>query len=309
MNGVEVSVVMSVFNGAQTLAGTLASILDQQGCLFEFIVVNDGSTDATPAILDAWATRDSRLRVIHQSKNTGLTASLVRGCAQAQGEFIARQDCGDVSLSGRLERQCRFLRNHAEAVMVACAVRFVGPGHEPLFVTSSIGNDLHEGLSVLDAGRIKGPPHHGGTMFTRSAYLRAGAYRPFFTVAQDIDLWLRLRELGPCFGEAEIGYEARLESGSISARRRADQFRFAALAVECAKRRMQGLDDNALVFAPAPLPTRAARHNERVERAKFLYFIASCLRRTDPAAAKHYYWKAFREHPLLAKSLLRFLVG
>lgn len=308
MNAVDVSVVMSVFNGADTLEATLDSVLGQQGCRFEFIVVDDGSSDATAQILDARAAREPRLRVLHQA-NTGLTRALERGCAQAQGEFIARQDCGDLSLPGRLERQCRYLRTHPEAAMVACAVRFVAPAGEPLFVTAREGMALHDGLTVLDMQRIKGPPHHGGTMFRRDSYLQAGGYRPVFKVAQDIDLWLRLSALGHCVGQSELGYEARMEAGSISARRRSEQIRFAQLAVECARRRRQGLDDRELLEAPGSPSAVARPRNEKLEHAKFLYFIGSCLRRTDPAAARRYYWQAFRAHPLLVKSLVRLALG
>ncbi len=86
----EVSVVMSVYNGAGSLPATLQSVLSQEGCHFEFIVVNDGSSDASGRILDEWSARDARLRVIHQA-NTGLTRALIRGCSEARGEFIARQ--------------------------------------------------------------------------------------------------------------------------------------------------------------------------------------------------------------------------
>ena len=92
---------MSVYNGASNLAATMDSILSQEGVEFEFIVVNDGSTDATGEILDDYARRDNRVRVIHQ-ENTGLTRALIRGCAAASGEFIARQDAGDVSLRGKI---------------------------------------------------------------------------------------------------------------------------------------------------------------------------------------------------------------
>lgn len=308
MNGIDVSVVMSVFNGADTLEAALDSVLGQQGCRFEFIVVDDGSSDATAQILDTRAAHDPRLRVLHQA-NTGLTRALERGCAEAQGEFIARQDCGDLSLPGRLKRQCRYLQTHPEAAMVACAVRFVAPAGEPLFVTAREGMALHDGLTVLDVQRIKGPPHHGGTMFRRDSYLKAGGYRPVFKVAQDIDLWLRLSEHGQCVGQSDLGYEAHMEAGSISARRRTEQLQFARLAIECARLRKQGLADRDLIEAQSNQSIVAPARNEKLEHAKFLYFIGSCLRRTDPAAARRYYWQAFRAHPLLVKSLVRLALG
>jgi len=85
---------MSVYNGGTALAATLDSVLAQEGVAFEFIVVDDGSTDGSGALLDDHAQRDERLRVIHQD-NRGLTRALIRGCAAARGPFIARQDAGD----------------------------------------------------------------------------------------------------------------------------------------------------------------------------------------------------------------------
>ena len=70
---------MSVYNGASNLAATMNSILSQEGVSFEFIVVNDGSTDKTGEILDDFARRDSRVRIIHQ-ENYGLTRALINGC-------------------------------------------------------------------------------------------------------------------------------------------------------------------------------------------------------------------------------------
>src|SRR5262249_54753964 len=80
----EVSVVMSVYNGASHLATTLDSILSQEGVELEFIVVNDGSSDKTGQILNDYARRDSRMHIIHQ-ENTGLTHALIRGCNVARG--------------------------------------------------------------------------------------------------------------------------------------------------------------------------------------------------------------------------------
>ena len=199
----QVSVVMSVYNGAGHLAETLDSVLSQQDCDFEFIVVDDGSSDNTATILDEYASRDTRLCVIHQ-ENTGLTRALIRGCAEARGEFIARQDAGDISLPGRLKLQSDFLQKHPEAVMTGCAVQFTGPLHEPLYTASKPMLQLDAGFRILDIAHLSGPPHHGATMFRRDAYQKAGGYRAAFVVAQDIDLWLRLSEQGQCLGMAEV---------------------------------------------------------------------------------------------------------
>jgi glycosyltransferase involved in cell wall biosynthesis len=303
-----VSVVMGVYNGGAPLEATLLSVLAQESCDFEFIVVNDGSTDTSKDVLDDWSSRDPRLHVIHQ-RNLGLTQALIAGCKKASGEFIARQDCGDVSLPGRLARQSRYLTEHPEAVLIACAVRFLGPGSEPLFEIARPGKQLLDGLSTLEINQVKGPPHHGGTMFRRASYVKAGGYRAAFPVAQDLDLWLRLRELGDCVGETLVGYEALLEPGSISAGRRNEQLQLAALAIESAKRRASGLNDEDLFDLARPGAQRRSQSNPRLERARFFYFIGSCLRRTDPLAARSYFLRSFREHPLLLKSALRYFIG
>jgi glycosyltransferase involved in cell wall biosynthesis len=309
MSEVDVSIVMGVYNGMATLEETLRSILGQQGdARLEVIVVDDGSTDGSGELLDAWARGDPRLCVIHQA-NAGLTRALIRGCGQARGEFIARHDCGDTSLPGRIDRQWQLLRSHPQAMLTACAVEFIGPAGEPLFTTSRPGESLHEGLGVLDAGRVQGPPHHGATMFRRAAYEQAGGYRAFFSVAQDIDLWLRLRELGQCIGDAQAGYRARIEAGSISSLRREDQFRMAHVAIQCAIERRAGRGDAACLAARPAAPVAAPRRDVRAEKAKFLYFVGSCLARTNPDAARRYFWQAFRARPLMLKSLLRVALG
>ena len=85
------SVVMSVYNGGNTLKQTIDSILSQKGVKLEFIIINDGSTDATNDVLGECAAKDDRLKIIHQ-KNKGLTQSLILGCKKANGEYIARQE-------------------------------------------------------------------------------------------------------------------------------------------------------------------------------------------------------------------------
>ena len=151
----EVSVVMSVYNGASTLPATMDSILSQEDVELEFIVVNDGSTDGTGEILEAYARRDSRVRVIHQ-ENTGLTRALIRGCAAASGEFIARQDAGDVSRAGRLATQANVLRTNPNVVMTSCGTQFVGPGGEFLYEVCQFGDELHRGLQCIDLHRCMG---------------------------------------------------------------------------------------------------------------------------------------------------------
>lgn len=300
----QVSVVMSVYNGADHLAETLDSVLSQQDCDFEFIVIDDGSTDASAQILEEYAARNPCLRVVHQ-ENTGLTRALIRGCELARGEFIARQDVGDVSLPGRLASQLALIRSQPQAVMVCCAVQVLGPKGEVLSINSQPGLALDSSLRQMDPALVRGPPHHGATMFRHDAYLQSGGYRAPFVVAQDLDLWLRLTEFGQCIGLDHVFYHAPLTDGSISSRRRGDQVRLTRLALESKRVRLAGGDDGPLLAA-SRLGNRTKERIARCERARFHYFVGSCLRAQSPAIARDYFWQAVRDNPLHVKALIRW---
>ena len=298
----EVSVVMAVYNGAANLVQTLDSVMGQEDCSLEFIVVNDGSTDDSAGTLERYAARDSRLRVIHQ-ENAGLTRSLIRGCAVARGEFIARQDADDISMPSRLKEQSDFLRAHPGAVLVASGVRFVAPGGEWIFdVAPPAKVEIDLGRNTLEL------PPLVATCFRRDAYLSVGGFRPEFAVAQDSDLWLRLLEIGSCHGLDRIHYQATMTLGGISSRRRNEQLRLAALALECARLRKTGQNDAAPLASYVPCPKRKGTAGPR-EHAAFHYFIGSCLRGHDPVAAKRYFDLALRDNPLHFKALVRRLLA
>ena len=131
-----VSVVMSAYNGAATLRGSVQSVLSQEGVDFEFIIVDDGSTDASPAILEQLSRADRRIRIIRQ-ENLGLTRALIHGCAEARGRFIARQDCDDLSLPGKLKKQLQAIEGRTDVALVSCGTRFVGPNGELLYEIST----------------------------------------------------------------------------------------------------------------------------------------------------------------------------
>ena len=290
----EVSVVMSVYNGAPSLAVTMESILSQQGVNLEFIVVNDGSTDRTGDILDDYARRDGRVCVIHQ-KNTGLTQALICGCAAASGEFIARQDAGDVSLAGRLATQVDVFRNNPRVVMTSCGSRFIGPGGEVLQEIYQTGEELNRGLQRLEIESVRSVSHHSSVVFRRKSYEMVGGYRPQFSVAQDLDLWMRLSEVGVCWATPDVLCEVHLSRNSISATRRAEQVRTARAIVKCAAARRSGRDDAKLVARWAS--QSRSRHfffwpPERLQDARFYYFIGSLLRHRQPEQARLYFWRA-----------------
>lgn len=294
-----ISVVMPVYNGERGLAATLDSILSQSLKDFELIVVDDGSTDATPEILGRC--RDRRLRVLTQ-ENRGLTRALIRGCEEARGGVIARHDCGDRSQPDRLARQLAILDAEPDVVLVSCHTRYEAPGGETLYIAAGDGETVQQSLLHDGPDSIRGLSHHGSAMFRRDTYLRAGGYRPQFRVAQDLDLWLRMAPIGRIAFVPEVLYEATMDATAISARNRLEQLDAARIALQL----RDGGDPATLLEQAAAVRTPAPRSTRRAEADTF-YFFASCLRNQGDPHWTRYAGTAIRRNPLLLRAWLLFV--
>ncbi len=303
----EVSVVMSVYNGAKYLRASVASVLAQEGVDLEFIIVDDGSTDASAAMLDEWAATDPRVRVLRQ-QNRGLTCALIRGCAAARGKYVARQDVGDLFLPGKLALQTRYFASSPQAAMISCGTRFVGPAGEILFEMTDDGGDATKRLLSLDIAEMRGPFGHGSVLFRRDLYERAGGYRAEFYYGQDVDLWIRLAELGDHRVLPQLLFEARFAPDSISGHRRAKQVEATRIVLECARLRREGRSE-----APALVRAAVVRPENGRVRARDLagahYFVGACLRRRGDPRAERYFRLALKAYPLHVRSALRMLLG
>ncbi len=189
-----ISVLMTVFNGGRFLAESVDSILAQSFADFEFVIVDDGSTDGSVDLLEAYARRDPRIRLFRNSANSGQTACLNQGLDKCRAEWVARQDADDLSDPRRLAAQWRAIRKNPSLILLGVngwvigeAARSVGMIHTP----------------VADAGirwslPFRNPFIHTGVIFRR---LHPGGspvrYDPKFTICQDWELWSRLCEDGP----------------------------------------------------------------------------------------------------------------
>lgn len=289
----DVSVVMGVYNGAAFLRCAVESVLQQEGVSFELIVIDDGSTDDSSAILDEYAARDSCVRVIHQ-ENAGLTKALIRGCSASRGEFIARQDADDVSLPGRLAALVKLLRGDDRLAFASSQVQVIGPQGE-LLMTHSRPLDAAEATALLVEGRT-GPPGHGSVMFRRRAYQDVGGYRREFYFAQDCDLWLRLAEKGLLGYAPDVLYQYRIAPGSISGNRNPIKTAFAERVHECRALRNRGRSEEPVLAECRALAARRAETSSAAEAAT-LYFLGRNLLISDPAGAWGYLVQCLRRKP------------
>jgi hypothetical protein len=105
---------MSVYNGERYLASSIQSVLDQTYTDFEFIIINDGSQDSTPDILNEYAKKDERIIVFHEKENVKLVRAINKGCREAKGKYIARMDADDLCVPQRFAKQVQYLNNYPE---------------------------------------------------------------------------------------------------------------------------------------------------------------------------------------------------
>ena len=226
-----VSVVMSVFNGERYLREAMDSILQQAFTRFEFIVIDDGSTDSSRAILDSYC--DERITIISNDTNRGLTPSLNLGIRKAQGRYLARMDADDISDPGRLQKEMEFLDAHPGHAAVGCFARLID---EHSRVTRLVAHPVGDQV-VRRYLRRDNCLTHGSAMIRMDCLHEMGLYDETITRAQDYDLWLRLSERYRLANIPEYLYSFRVHPGSIGEQFRQEQKRCVLLAKEKAFRR------------------------------------------------------------------------
>lgn len=235
-----ISVVLPVFNGGSYLEEAILSIRNQSFKDFEFIIINDGSTDQSIDIIKRHASEDSRIIVIDR-ENKGLVASLNEGVAVAKGEFIARMDADDVSLPNRLEKQLQFMTTHIGCVCVGSDVEIIDSKGRKIIVWHQLTLD-----EEIQNEALKGHATicHPVAMFRRQAFIACGGYDPEMYPAEDLDLWLKLGERGALANIPEVLIRYRILPNSISGSTASDgrQRQAAKRASDraCIRRRLSG---------------------------------------------------------------------
>jgi glycosyltransferase involved in cell wall biosynthesis len=210
---------MAVLNGERYVQEAIGSVLAQSVGDFEFLIVDDASTDRTPEILAAQARGDSRIRVLRNESTLGPYPSLNRALTAARGSVIARHDADDVSPPDRFAIQIAALDSGPDVSLVTGWVdcfgeqgggrRFLPPSWQPRLEWELMFNN------VIGAG--------GHVMFPRALHGEPVLYSTKRTYAEDYELWCRLAGLGRIVCPARVIYRYRQHALSISARKKAEQ--------------------------------------------------------------------------------------
>ena len=189
-----ISVLMTVFNAGRHLDASIRSIVAQTFQDWEFVIVDDASTDGSAEIVESWATKDARVRVIRNSDNKGQTPCLNQGLREARGTWVARQDADDLSHPLRLTRQF-------ERVTVEPGLALVGTCGRIIDGADRLCGLLDVPLtsaSIRWSTPLLNPFLHTSVMFRRDVVLDdLGGYDEGFRISQDYDLWARLTAQKP----------------------------------------------------------------------------------------------------------------
>lgn len=267
----KVSVVMSVHNEEKYIKDAVDSILNQTFKEFEFILIDDGSTDNTLNILQSY--RDHRIRLILQ-ENLGLTQALNKGLKLAKGRYIARMDGDDISYPERLDREIKYLDAHTNVGLVGTFIVQMDEN----------GGYLKECRYETKSEEIKKklwvdcPFCHPTVMFRKSCIEKVGCYREKIGPAEDYDLWFRISEICDVANLSESLHKYRIDPRGVSISRRFDQIR-STLLVRClakerreyGKESLDRLSDKELKVRLEKLLPRNRRNERRVGSSNYAY--------------------------------------
>lgn len=187
-----VSVIMSVYNSARYMEYAIESILKQTYKNIEFLIMDDGSQDESLHILKQYEKKDSRIRILKNKDNRGLTVSLNILLRNTKGELIARMDSDDISKKQRLEKQVRLFK-----------------ADNSLDITGTFAEDIDKDFNVIRQRKVPiedqdikrmlplmNPLNHPSVMFRKSIISKIGYYNERFRTTQDYDLWFRAAATG-----------------------------------------------------------------------------------------------------------------
>ncbi len=280
-----VSVHMPVYNAQRYLAEAVDSVLRQSYPHFEFIIIDDGSTDGSGAMLERFAARDRRIRLTRR-ENRGITRTRNEALKQAQGDYFAVMDADDVSMVERFARQVEYLNAHPECLALGTRVLLIDADGAPMRQMSEL--TAHAAIDAEHLAGQGGAITHPSAMFRRAELIEVGGYREEFQTAEDLDVFLRLAERGQVANLPDVllQYRQHVASTCHTRRERVMADNRAVVAEARQRRRLPDAGRNNGSLPPAA--STGAHHRKWAWWALTAGYVAT---------ARKHGWRAVRTAP------------
>jgi len=212
----KISVLMPVYNAEQFLREAIDSILNQTFTDFEFIIIDDGSSDKSTEIVNSYS--DPRIQFYTNTENLGISQTLNRGIDLTNSDLIARMDADDISLPDRLMKQYHFLDNHPDYSFVSTSIERISEENESLGIFRPDPDSIYYNLAFHCYGIF-----HPTVMYRKQAVVNVGMYP--ITLSEDYRLWSKLIKKYRFFSVPEVLVKYRTSSQSISQTILYDEYR------------------------------------------------------------------------------------
>lgn len=205
--GFKVTVLMPVYNGEKYIREAIASILNQTFRDFEFLIINDGSTDRSVEIINSY--KDPRIRLVHNENNLKLIATLNKGLDLSVGEYLVRMDCDDIALPERIKKQVSFMDGHPDVVVSGTWLKTVGNGFDKVWTVPRNHEDIRCRMLFEDV------IYHPTVIMRLKPFKDHGIYYRSFIHAEDYELWVRIMEQFKVANIDEVLLYYRVHPGQI----------------------------------------------------------------------------------------------
>ncbi|MFZ5908148.1 MAG: glycosyltransferase [Nitrospirota bacterium] len=239
----KISVILPVYNAQKYVSIAIESILTQSYKEFEFIIINDGSTDNSCDIIKSYD--DDRIVFINQERK-GLIYTLNHGIQKARSQYIARMDSDDISQPERLLIQLSFMKKHSNIGVLGTGCQFINSEGRLIGRKLSIIGEHSQILDNTLNARRGVSIIHPTAMIRKDVLLEAGGYHERFPVCEDVDLWLRIANTSKLHVIPDVLLLFRVHQENVSVTRRRIQLQSGILARVCFLLRSRGLPDPTL---------------------------------------------------------------
>ncbi len=200
-----ITVLMPVFNGERFLGEAIGSILDQTFTDFEFLIIDDGSTDKTMDIIKSH--QDDRIRLIKNEKNLGISKSLNKGIDLARASLIARMDADDISYPDRLERQYNYLAGNPDCALVSSSARVITEDGQTIYIDNTKSEYFYYNLT------FHSPIYHPTVVYRKAAVKDVGMYTAKYS--EDFELFWHLSRKYKIHNLAEVLLDYRVSTQGL----------------------------------------------------------------------------------------------